>query len=46
MYFIIYSYNILCLLARMLFGLGLSERKTAQLLKNIETKFNGKWSIT
>jgi len=41
MYFIIYSYNILCLLARMLFGLALSERKTAELLKNIESKFNG-----
>jgi len=46
MYFIIYSFNILWLLARMLFGLALSERKTAQLLKNIETKFNGKFSPT
>ena len=46
MYFIIYSYNILCLLARMLFGLALSERKTAELLKNIESKFNGKFSPT
>ena len=46
MYFIIYSYNILCLLARMLFGLALSERKTAELLKNIESKFNGNFSPT
>ena len=46
MYFIAYSYNILCLLARMLFGLAFSERKTAQLLKNIETKFNGRFSPT
>jgi hypothetical protein len=30
----------------MLFGLALSERKTAQLLKNIETKFNGNFSPT
>jgi hypothetical protein len=28
----------------MLFGLALSERKTAQLLINIETKFNGRFS--
>ena len=46
MYFIIYSYNILGLLARMLFGLALSEIKTAHLLKNIELKFNGKFSPT
>lgn len=46
MYFIIYGYNILCLLARMLFGLALSERKTAELLKNIESKFNGNFSPT
>ena len=46
MYFIAYSYNILCLLARMLFGLALSERKTAELLKNIESKFNGTFSPT
>ena len=46
MYFIIYSYNILRLLARMLFGLALSERKTAELLKNIESKFNGNFSPT
>ena len=46
MYFIIYSYNILCLLARMLFGLALSESKTAELLKNIESKFNGNFSPT
>ena len=46
MYFIIYSYNILYLLARMLFGLALSERKTAELLKNIESKFNGNFSPT
>jgi len=43
MYLIIYSFNILRLLARMLFGLGLSENKTDQLLKNIELKFNGKF---
>jgi hypothetical protein len=30
----------------MLFGLALSESKTAQLLKNIETKFNGRFSPT
>jgi len=30
----------------MLFGLALSERKTAELLKNIELKFNGKFSPT
>lgn len=43
MYLIIYCYCILRLLGRMLFGLALSERKTAQLLKNIEMKFNGKF---
>ncbi len=36
MYFIIYSYHIVRLLARMLFGLALSEIKADKLLKNIE----------
>lgn len=43
MYLIIYCYCILRLLGRMLFGLVLSERKTARLLKNIEIEFNGKF---
>jgi len=43
MYLIIYCYYILRLLGRMLFGLALSERKTARLLKNIEIEFNGKF---
>ena len=46
MYLIIYCYCILRLLGRILFGLALSERNTARLLKNIETKFNGKFSPT
>lgn len=43
MYVIIYCYCILKLLARMLFGIVLSERKAVQLLTHIETKFNGKF---
>ncbi len=46
MYFIIYSYHIVRLLARMLFGLTLSENKTDKLLKNIELQFNGKFEPT
>ena len=43
MYIIIYSYHIVRLLARMLFGLTLSEMKADKLLKNIELRFNGKF---
>ena len=43
MYLIIYCYCILRLLARMLFGVVLSERKAVQLLTHIEIKFNGKF---
>ena len=46
MYFIIYSYHILKLLARMLFGLTLSENKADKLLKKIEIQFNGKFAPT
>ena len=46
MYIIIYSYHIVRLLARMLFGLTLSENKTDKLLKNIELQFNGKFEPT
>ena len=46
MYFIIYSYHIVRLLARMLFGLALSEIKADKLLKNIELQFNGKFEPT
>jgi len=46
MYFIIYSYHIVKLLARMLFGLTLSEMKADVLLKNIELRFNGKFAPT
>ncbi len=46
MYFIIYSYHIVKLLARMLFGLALSEIKADKLLKNIELQFNGKFAPT
>ena len=46
MYFIIYSYHIVRLLARMLFGLTLSENKTDKLLKKIEIRFNGKFEPT
>ena len=43
MYFIIYSYHIVRLLARMLFGLALSENKADKLLKKIELQFNGEF---
>ncbi len=43
MYLNIYCFCILRLLARMLFGLALSEMKAARLLKHIEIKFNGKF---
>jgi len=46
MYFIIYSYHIVRLLARMLFGLTLSENKADKLLKIIELQFNGKFEHT
>ena len=46
MYFIIYSYHIVRLLARMLFGLTLSENKADKLLKKIEIQFNGKFAPT
>ena len=46
MYFIIYSYHIVRLLARMLFGLTLSENKADKLLKIIELQFNGKFAPT
>ncbi len=46
MYFIIYSYHIVRLLARMLFGLTLSENKADKLLKKIELRFNGKFAPT
>ena len=46
MYLIIYCNNILQLLARMLFGLTLSEISTAKLLKKIELKFNGKFQAS
>lgn len=46
MYFIIYSYHIVKLLARMLFGLTLSEMKADKLLKKIEIQFNGKFAPT
>ncbi len=46
MYFIIYSYHIVRLLARMLFGLTLSENKADKLLKKIELQFNGKFEPT
>ena len=43
---ITYCYQILGILARMLFGLALSENKTEKLLKNIEARFNGKFEPT
>jgi len=46
MYIIIYSYHIVRLLARMLFGLTLSENKADKLLKKIELQFNGKFEPT
>lgn len=43
MYFFIYTYYILKLAGRILFGLSLNEKKGAQFLKSIEVKFNGKF---
>ena len=45
MYLMLYSLNIIRLLARMLLGLRLSEMSTVKLLKSIELKFNGQFAI-
>ena len=43
MYLVRYCYEIVSLLARMLFGIVLSEYKTVKLLKEIESKFKGRF---
>lgn len=45
MYLIIYCFNITRLLFRMLLGLKLSELSAEKLLKNIESKLNGQFSV-